>query len=89
MYKDIKVLIEKVKNLNEGKIIFLGIYNDTGNKDNDKYYKYINEKLELLINKNDLREEIAINARRKLEQKFSYENTVDIFINAIRRHFAI
>ena len=47
------------------------------------------EKLELLINKNDLREEIAINARRKLEQKFSYENTVDIFINAIRRHFAI
>ena len=41
------------------------------------------------MKKNDLREEIAINARRKLEQKFSYENTVDIFINAIRRHFAI
>ena len=26
VYKDIKVLIEKVKDLNEGKIIFLGIY---------------------------------------------------------------
>ena len=54
VYKDIKVLIEKVKNLNEGKIIFLGIYNDTGNKDNDKYYKYINEKLELLMHSNDI-----------------------------------
>ena len=54
VYKDIKVLIEKVKDLNEGKIIFLGIYNDTGNKDNDKYYKYINEKLELLMHSNDI-----------------------------------
>ena len=54
VYKDIKVLIEKVKDLNEGKIIFLGIYNDTGNEDNDKYYKYINEKLELLMHANDI-----------------------------------
>ena len=54
VYKDIKVLIEKVKDLNEGKIIFLGIYNDTGNKDNDKYYKYMNEKLELLMHSNDI-----------------------------------
>ena len=54
VYKDIKVLIEKVKDLNEGKIIFLGIYNDTGNEDNDKYYKYINEKLELLMHSNDI-----------------------------------
>ena len=54
VYKDIKVLIEKVKDLNEGKIIFLGIYNDTGNEDNNKYYKYINEKLELLMHSNDI-----------------------------------
>ena len=69
---------------NNREIIENGINGFLASGDEDWY-----EKLELLINKNDLREEIAINARRKLEQKFSYENTVDIFINAIRRHFAI
>lgn len=69
---------------NNIEIIENGINGFLASGDEDWY-----EKLELLINKNDLREEIAINARRKLEQKFSYENTVDIFINAIRRHFAI
>lgn len=54
VYNDIKKLIQAIKNLNKGKIIFLGMYNDTGSENNDKYYKYINEKLKLLMHSNDI-----------------------------------
>lgn len=54
VYNDIENLINKIKNYNDGKIIYLGVYNDTGNKENNKYYEYINKKLNHLMNKYDI-----------------------------------
>ncbi len=51
---DVKNLIERVKDFNEGKIIFLGPYNNTLNEENNKYYDYINKKLNLIMHSNDI-----------------------------------
>lgn len=43
---DIDYLIKKIQSISKCNIIFLGFYNDTNNTYNDKYYNYINNKLE-------------------------------------------
>lgn len=45
LYVDVKSLIEKIDKISDCKIVFLGYYNNTGNKDNNKYYRYINNKI--------------------------------------------
>lgn len=45
LYLDIKSLIEKINRISECEILFLGYYNNTLNKINDKYFKYINNKI--------------------------------------------
>lgn len=45
LYLDIKSLIEKINRISECEILFLGYYNNTLNRSNDKYYKYINNKI--------------------------------------------
>ena len=43
--KDLYKLIDKIRIYNDNKIYLLGFYNDTSNKINDKYYQYLNEKI--------------------------------------------
>lgn len=45
---DAENLIDKIQDINKCQIIFLGYYNDTNNINNDKYYSYINKKIETL-----------------------------------------
>lgn len=47
------------------------------------------ENIEKLILEKDLRRRMSVNARTMLEDKFSYDNTVDMFINAINRHYEL
>ena len=47
-------LIDIIKKYNDGNIIILGLYNDTNNTINDKYYKYINNKINNYSNRNDI-----------------------------------
>lgn len=51
---DIQSLINLIKEYEKDNIIFLGYYNDTGNKNNDKYYIYINKQLEKIMKDNDI-----------------------------------
>ena len=51
---DIQSLINLIKEYEKDNIIFLGYYNDTGNKNNDKYYIYINKQLEKIMKNNDI-----------------------------------
>ena len=51
---DIQSLINLIKEYQKDNIIFLGYYNDTGNKNNDKYYIYINKQLEKIMKDNDI-----------------------------------
>lgn len=51
---DVENLIQKIEILNKSDIIFLGYYNDTNNPNNDKYYKYINNKLLKILNKRNI-----------------------------------
>ncbi len=51
---DINELFNKIKSLNSKKIIFLGYFNDTNNVNNDKYYNYINKKVEQLTKNNNI-----------------------------------
>ena len=43
---DIDNLIKQIQKISKCNIIFIGFYNDTNNTTNDKYYKYINSKIE-------------------------------------------
>lgn len=52
--KDINNLIQNIENINKCDIIFLGFYNDTNNVNNDKYYIYINKKLEKTLSKRNI-----------------------------------
>lgn len=51
---DINNLIQNIENINKCDIIFLGFYNDTNNVNNDKYYIYINKKLEKMLSKRNI-----------------------------------
>ncbi len=46
---DASKLIDDIQKINKCKIIFLGYYNDTNNVNNDKYYIYVNDKIENMI----------------------------------------
>ena len=52
--KDMKTFLELIRRYNDGNIIILGLYNDTNNTYNDKYYEYINEKIKYYSNKNNM-----------------------------------
>ena len=52
--KDINNLIQNIENINKCDIVFLGFYNDTNNVNNDKYYIYINKKLEKTLSKRNI-----------------------------------
>ncbi len=51
---DLQKLIDKIKKINDGNIIFLGYFNDTNNIDNNKYYDYINKKVKNLMTKKNI-----------------------------------
>lgn len=51
---DINNLVQKIENINKCEIIFLGFYNNTNNINNDKYYKYINKKLNNILSKRNI-----------------------------------
>lgn len=51
---DIQDLIKTIKKINKKRIIFIGYYNDTNNVNNDKYYIYINKKINEISNNENL-----------------------------------
>lgn len=51
---DIQDLIKTIKKINKKRIIFIGYYNDTNNINNDKYYIYINKKINEISNNENL-----------------------------------
>lgn len=51
---DVENLVQKIEILNKSEMIFLGYYNDTNNSKNDKYYKYINKKLQKVLEKRNI-----------------------------------
>lgn len=52
---DINNLVQKIENINKCEIIFLGFYNNTNNVNNNKYYNYINKKLENMLSKRNIK----------------------------------
>lgn len=51
---DLKLLINNIRQYNNGNIIFLGFYNDTNNTKNNKYYKYLNKNALNIMQNNDI-----------------------------------
>lgn len=51
---DINNLVQKIENINKCEIIFLGFYNNTNNVNNDKYYNYVNKKLNNILSKRNI-----------------------------------
>lgn len=66
---DIMHLLYKIDNISKANIIFIGYYNDTVNSYNDRYYDYINSKLEKKLKKLNI---IYINTQKILNEKRSY-----------------
>ena len=75
---DIQNLIEIINKYDIDNIIFLSYYNDTGNKDNDKYYKYINKEIEKIMKKNDIYFVNLFNILNKNEDYLTNSNFVYI-----------
>lgn len=67
--KDINKLLSQIIGISDSKIIYIGYYNDTNNSYNDRYYNYINMKLEKLFSKNDI---IYINTQEILNKSENY-----------------
>lgn len=51
---DIQDLIKTIKKINKKRIMFIGYYNDTNNVNNDKYYIYINKKINEISNNENI-----------------------------------
>lgn len=66
---DIMHLLYKIDNISKANIIFIGYYNDTINSYNDRYYDYINSKLEKKLKKLNI---TYINTQKILNEKRSY-----------------
>ena len=66
---DIMHLLYKIDNISKANIIFIGYYNDTVNNYNDRYYDYINSKLEKKLKKLNI---TYINTQKILNEKRSY-----------------
>lgn len=66
---DIIHLLYKIDNISKANIIFIGYYNDTVNSYNDRYYDYINSKLEKKLKKLNI---TYINTQKILNEKRSY-----------------
>ena len=66
---DIMHLLYKIDNISKANIIFIGYYNDTVNSYNDRYYDYINSKLEEKLKKLNI---TYINTQKILNEKRSY-----------------
>lgn len=66
---DIMHLLYKIDNISKANIIFIGYYNDTVNSYNDRYYDYINSKLEKKLKKLNI---TYINTQKILNEKRSY-----------------
>lgn len=66
---DIMHLLYKIDNISKANIIFIGYYNDTVNSYNDRYYDYINSKLEKKLKKLNI---TYINTQKTLNEKRSY-----------------
>lgn len=66
---DIMHLLYKIDNISKANIIFIGYYNDTVNSFNDRYYDYINSKLEKKLKKLNI---TYINTQKILNEKRSY-----------------
>lgn len=54
VFNDFVDLINIIKNYSDSNLFVLGYYNDTNNKNNDKYYNYINQKIEIFCKKNKI-----------------------------------
>ena len=52
--KDYEVLLNLIKKYNNEKIFIIGVYNDTNNINNDKFYNYINKKIENYSENNNI-----------------------------------
>lgn len=66
---DIMHLLYKIDNISKANIIFIGYYNDTINSYNDRYYDYINSKLEKKLKKLNI---TYINTQKILNEKRSF-----------------
>ena len=66
---DIMHLLYKIDNISKANIIFIGYYNDSVNSYNDRYYDYINSKLEKKLKKLNI---TYINTQKILNEKRSY-----------------
>ena len=75
---DLKRLIIKIRNINDGNIIFLGYYNDTNILDNNKYYKYINEKAKNIMKENNITYINLFNILNRNEDYLTKSNLVYI-----------
>lgn len=69
---DYKNLIKLLKKYNNDNIVLLSNYNDTNIKNNDKYYKYINNKLETFSKENNIK---YLNINSLLNKKGNLTNT--------------
>ena len=54
VFDDYLLLLDIIKRYNDGKIIVLGYYNNTNDKHNDKYYKYMNNMIYRYCKNHDL-----------------------------------
>ena len=66
---DIMHLLYKIDNISKANVIFIGYYNDTVNSYNDRYYDYINSKLEKKLKKLNI---TYINTQKILNEKRSF-----------------
>lgn len=75
---DINSLVQKIENINKCEIIFLGFYNNTNNENNNKYYKYINKKLENILSKRNIEYINLFNILNKNDNNITKSNPVYI-----------
>lgn len=54
VFNDFEELLNIIRKYDKKNIIILGYYNDTNNPNNDKYYEYINKKINNYSNKNNI-----------------------------------
>lgn len=75
---DLESLIKLIRDYNKNNIIFLSYYNDTGNKDNNKYYLYINKQAQKIMKENDI---YFINTFNILNKNEDYlTDTIPVYI---------
>lgn len=78
---DLENLINLIREYDKENIIFLGYYNDTGDKNNNKYYKYINNGAENIMKKNDIHFISMFNILNKNEDYLTQTNPVYVTNN--------